>query len=50
MIAIFGLGPIELIVILIVILVLFGARKIPDLFRGMGKGIKDFKKEINKED
>jgi len=50
MIAIFGLGPTELIVILIVIIVLFGARKIPDLFRGMGKGIKDFKTEINKED
>lgn len=46
MIAIFGLGVTEIIIIAIVIIVLFGARKIPDLFRGMGKGIKDFKKEV----
>ncbi len=40
----FGLGPTELILICIVILVLFGAKKIPDLMSGMGKGIKEFKK------
>ena len=44
-------GP-ELIVILFVILLLFGAKKIPDLARGLGKGIREFKdatKEIKKE-
>lgn len=40
----FGLGPQELILICIVILVLFGAKKIPDLMSGFGKGIKEFKK------
>lgn len=44
-------GP-ELIVIVFVILLLFGAKKIPDLARGFGKGIREFKdatKEIKKE-
>ncbi len=33
----------ELIVILVVVLLLFGGRKIPELMKGLGKGIKDFK-------
>lgn len=40
----FGLGPQEIILISIVILVLFGAKKIPELMSGFGKGIKEFKK------
>ena len=39
----FGLGTPEIILIAIVILVLFGAKKIPDLMQGLGKGIKEFK-------
>lgn len=38
-----GLGGSEVIVILIVVLLLFGGRKIPELMKGLGKGIKDFK-------
>lgn len=38
-----GLGATELIVILIVVLLLFGGRKIPELMKGLGKGIKEFK-------
>ena len=38
-----GLGTPELIVILIVILLLFGAKKIPELMRGAGKGVRAFK-------
>ena len=38
-----GLGTSELIVILIVILLLFGAKKIPELMRGAGKGVRAFK-------
>lgn len=40
----FGLGTQEIILICIVILVLFGAKKIPDLMSGLGRGIKEFKK------
>ncbi len=39
-----GMG--ELIVILLVVLVLFGSKKIPDLAQGLGKGIREFKKAI----
>jgi len=40
----FGLGTQEIVLICIVILVLFGAKKIPDLMSGLGRGIKEFKK------
>jgi sec-independent protein translocase protein TatA len=40
----FGLGTPEIVLIAIVILVLFGAKKIPELMQGLGKGIKEFKK------
>lgn len=47
-----GLGTTELILILLVVLLLFGAKKIPDLARGMGRGIREFKdasREIKRE-
>ncbi len=40
----FGLGTGEIILILIVILVLFGGKKIPEMMQGLGKGIREFKK------
>ena len=40
----FGLGAPELILIGLLIVLLFGARKIPELMRGLGSGIKEFKK------
>lgn len=39
----FALGMPEVVLILAVILILFGAKKLPELARGMGKGIKEFK-------
>jgi sec-independent protein translocase protein TatA len=42
-IGIFGLGGTELIVIGIIILLLFGGKKIPELMKGLGKGISEFK-------
>ncbi len=43
----FGLGTAELVVIAIVILLLFGASKIPELMKGIGKGVKAFKDGVN---
>jgi len=40
----FGLGAGEIILILIVILVLFGGKKIPEVMQGLGKGLREFKK------
>ena len=40
----FGVGPTELIVILLIILLLFGAKRIPEIAHGLGKGIAEFKK------
>jgi len=39
-----NIGPLELIVILAIVVLLFGAKKIPDLAKGLGLGIKEFKK------
>jgi sec-independent protein translocase protein TatA len=40
----------ELLVILAIVVLLFGAKKIPDLAKGVGKGIKDFKKAIKDDE
>lgn len=40
----FSLGAPEIILIVLVILILFGAKKIPEMMQGFGKGIKEFKK------
>ncbi|MGH7977593.1 MAG: Sec-independent protein translocase subunit TatA/TatB [Limisphaerales bacterium] len=39
-----AIGATEIILVLAVVLILFGAKKIPELARGMGQGIKEFKK------
>ncbi len=38
------IGPLEIILILVVVVLLFGGRKIPELMKGIGKGLKEFKK------
>ena len=48
----FGLGTTEILVIALIILLLFGGRKIPELMKGLGKGVKSFKdgmKEVEKD-
>lgn len=47
LLAIFNLGPGEVIAIVLIILLLFGGRKIPELMRGLGKGVKSFKQGMN---
>ena len=42
-----GIGTPELLVIVFVILLLFGGKKIPELMRGLGKGVNNFKKGLN---
>jgi sec-independent protein translocase protein TatA len=39
-----SLGPTEIILIIAVLLLLFGGKKIPELMRGLGQGMKEFKK------
>lgn len=42
-IGLLGLGGPELIIIVVIILLMFGGKKIPELMRGLGKGVKEFK-------
>lgn len=42
-----NLGPMELFIILVIVLVLFGARKVPEIGASIGKGIREFKKSMN---
>jgi sec-independent protein translocase protein TatA len=46
----FGMGAQELMVILVIVLVLFGGSKLPDLAKSLGKSMKEFKKGIATED
>ena len=43
------LGPQELILILVIVIVIFGARRLPELGKSLGEGIKNFKKSVTKE-
>lgn len=45
-----GIGFKEILVIALIIIILFGAKRIPDLMKGLGKGIKDFKDASKGED
>ncbi|MBG0782694.1 MAG: twin-arginine translocase TatA/TatE family subunit [Bacteroidales bacterium] len=44
------IGGWQILIIVLVVLLLFGGKKIPELMRGMGRGVKEFKDGINGED
>lgn len=46
----FGLGTTELIIILVIVLVIFGAGKLPKVMKDVGKGVKSFKEAMSGED
>ena len=46
-IAFFNLGPWEILLILVVVLVLFGAKRLPELARGLGLGINEFRDAVD---
>jgi sec-independent protein translocase protein TatA len=43
----FGLGPTELIIILVIVVILFGATRLPEIGRGLGEAIRNFKKSTS---
>jgi len=45
-----SLGAPEILIIALVILLLFGAKKLPDLAKGLGEGIKNFKNSVKSDD
>ena len=45
-----SIGPMELVVILAVFVLLFGGKKIPEVAKGLGEGIKNFKNALKTED
>jgi sec-independent protein translocase protein TatA len=42
----FGIGPLELIVVLLILLILFGASRLPEMGRSLGSGMRGFKDEL----
>lgn len=50
LLAVFGLSVQELLIILVIVVILFGARKIPDVARGLGEGIRGFRASLKGED
>lgn len=44
------MGPLEIVLIILILLLLFGAKKLPDLAKGMGKSIKEFKKNLKEDE
>ena len=44
------IGPLQIVLIVLAVLLLFGGKKIPELMRGLGKGIREFKDGINPDE
>jgi sec-independent protein translocase protein TatA len=46
----FGVGPTELIIVLVVALLIFGPKRLPDLGRSLGRGMREFKESVTGAD
>jgi sec-independent protein translocase protein TatA len=46
----FNIGPMELFIVLVIVLVLFGAKRVPEIGASIGKGIREFKKSMSDVD
>ena len=46
----FGIGPLEIVVVLIIVLVIFGPKRLPDLGRSLGRGMREFKESVTGKD
>ena len=46
----FGLGATELLIILVIVLIMFGAGKLPEIGEGLGRGIRNFRRSIKQPD
>ena len=46
----FGLGTTELLIILVIVIVIFGARRLPEIGSGLGKAIKNFKAGVSRDE
>ncbi|MFQ5753010.1 MAG: twin-arginine translocase TatA/TatE family subunit [bacterium] len=45
-----SLGPWEILIVIFIILLLFGGKKFPELAKGLGKGLREFKKSVKEPD
>jgi sec-independent protein translocase protein TatA len=45
-----GLGPTELVIILVILLLVFGGTKLPQLAKGLGEGVRNFKRAVADDD
>ncbi len=50
LLAFVGLGPMEIVLIILGVVILFGGKKIPELMKGLGTGMKEFKKATTMEE
>jgi len=46
----FGFGTQELVIVLVIVVILFGAKRLPEMGRGIGEGIRNFKKSMKGDD
>ena len=42
----FGIGPLEIVIVLIIVLIIFGPKRLPDLGRSLGRGMREFKDSL----